>query len=479
MRNILKILIGINLIIASIGVKAQVTPKNSCKIEGDRLVFSYNLNWTDEQKKEFVDLFDIDSSVIGNIKKGIPEFVANGVVWKAKKTSSSIVVFSKTLNDGSAVQQSVDNIKLQAGITEMHQEGTLFANYGVNRFQNDDAFSYKNGVAQFFLPNHSNARKVMLSGSFNSWSTMKTPMQKVDNGWVISIKLQPGKYTYKYIVDGRWLHDPSNKLKERNEHSSYNSVVFCYNYTFTLNEYPNARKVVLAGSFNNWNPNELQLVKTMEGWKIPMFLREGTHTYKFIVDNNWILDPNNKISRPDGRGNTNSSIGIGNIYKFKLKGFLNAKKIYIAGTFNAWNPDELLMERATDGWALPYRLGSGNYEYKFIVDGQWITDPENPVTIGSGDVINSVLSVNPNYTFKVGKFLNAKTVIISGNFNGWSRDGYRMEKTSNGWILPVYLKPGKYIYKLIVDGEWMLDPENNLWEQNEFGNGNSVLWVNY
>ncbi|MBK9557137.1 MAG: glycogen-binding domain-containing protein [Bacteroidetes bacterium] len=40
-----------------------------------------------------------------------------------------------------------------------------------------------------------------------------------------------------------------------------------------------------------------------------------------------------------------------------------------------------------------------------------------------------------------------------------------------------YLPAGKYTYKLIVDGKWMLDPGNNNTEQNEFGTGNCVLWV--
>jgi hypothetical protein len=28
-----------------------------------------------------------------------------------------------------------------------------------------------------------------------------------------------------------------------------------------------------------------------------------------------------------------------------------------------------------------------------------------------------------------------------------------------------------------VDGKWMIDPANDLWEDNEFGTGNSVLWI--
>jgi hypothetical protein len=52
-----------------------------------------------------------------------------------------------------------------------------------------------------------------------------------------------------------------------------------------------------------------------------------------------------------------------------------------------------------------------------------------------------------------------------------------MIKRKGEWIFPIYLKPGKYVYKYIVDGEWILDPENPDYEQNEFNTDNSVLWV--
>jgi hypothetical protein len=52
-----------------------------------------------------------------------------------------------------------------------------------------------------------------------------------------------------------------------------------------------------------------------------------------------------------------------------------------------------------------------------------------------------------------------------------------MIKQGGRWILPIYLRPGKYTYKFIVDGNWIIDPFNELYEQNEFDTYNSVLWV--
>jgi len=52
-----------------------------------------------------------------------------------------------------------------------------------------------------------------------------------------------------------------------------------------------------------------------------------------------------------------------------------------------------------------------------------------------------------------------------------------MVKEGGKWILPIYLQQGKYTYKFIVDGKWILDPANKLYEGNEYGTDNSVLWV--
>ena len=308
---------------------------------------------------------------------------------------------------------------------------------------------------------------------------MQNQMQPSDSGWTISLKLKPGKYLYKYIIDGKWGTDPNNKTKEKGNNSHiYNSVVYCSNHLFELKGYPDARKVIVTGSFNSWNKKELKMTKVNNGWLLPIFLRDGTYAYKFIVDNEWIKDPANKAARPDGSGNQNSYIGIGDSVLFHLEGFTNAGAVFVAGNFNAWNMWELLMDKVPGGWELPYALAAGNYEYKFIVDGKWMTDPSNPFFTGSGNTQNSILSVKPNYTFKLDKYPNASKVILAGSFNGWGVDSYHMIKKDNKWVFTLYLKPGKYTYKFVVDGKWILDPNNETWEKNEYNTGNSVLWIN-
>jgi len=75
---------------------------------------------------------------------------------------------------------------------------------------------------------------------------------------------------------------------------------------------------------------------------------------------------------------------------------------------------------------------------------------------------------------------SAGDVKVAGNFNSWSAtDRYRLMKDKNGkWSLYLSLKPGKYQYKFIVDGEWREDPENPARVVGDFGQLNSVIEIN-
>ena len=53
-----------------------------------------------------------------------------------------------------------------------------------------------------------------------------------------------------------------------------------------------------------------------------------------------------------------------------------ATNVFLAGTFNNWDPQASPMERAPDGvWQIALDLAPGQYEYKFVVDGRWCCEP--------------------------------------------------------------------------------------------------------
>jgi chromosome partitioning protein len=74
-----------------------------------------------------------------------------------------------------------------------------------------------------------------------------------------------------------------------------------------------------------------------------------------------------------------------------------AKEVYVAGDFNNWRVDEDSRMQATDGtWRKTVNLKSGRYHYRFVIDGKWVDDPNNPnkETNPYGEM-NSLLEVNP------------------------------------------------------------------------------------
>ena len=70
---------------------------------------------------------------------------------------------------------------------------------------------------------------------------------------------------------------------------------------------------------------------------------------------------------------------------FTLKGFTLAEEVILAGTFNNWNEEECRMVfNETKGQReFPVHLPIGKHLYKFIVDGIWMTDPENQYNEGN------------------------------------------------------------------------------------------------
>ena len=52
------------------------------------------------------------------------------------------------------------------------------------------------------------------------------------------------------------------------------------------------------------------------------------------------------------------------------------KKVFLAGTFNGWDPAAKQMTEKKGVYSTSLRLEPGKYEYKFVVDGTWCADPE-------------------------------------------------------------------------------------------------------
>ncbi|CCH03124.1 Retinol-binding protein 3 Interphotoreceptor retinoid-binding protein [Fibrella aestuarina BUZ 2] len=80
-------------------------------------------------------------------------------------------------------------------------------------------------------------------------------------------------------------------------------------------------------------------------------------------------------------------------HSFVLKGHANAHDVRVAGSFNDWSAQANRLVRRGDAWVADVEVLPGKISYKFIVDGQWLTDPANPRTEGDGQYTNSVFDI--------------------------------------------------------------------------------------
>lgn len=448
-------------------------PILSYKVKDGKMFITIGKNIAASDLDSFVNQYSLADLYLKDfIQKSIKDSLLKEG-WKIASNSKSAFVLSKDLMTLEDMNNPVEKFHI-TDLFDAENFENIQSVYGYNKFKNKIPFAVEGDNVIFYLKNNLNAKGVLLAGSFSKWRTNAIAMEKTDSGWVAKVKLLPGKYWYKFIVDGKWITDVNNLLLENDGNGNVNSVYYKTNIAFHLFGHVDARKVYVAGSFNNWNERDILMTKTTNGWQLPFYLNKGTHTYKFIVDNQWLTDESNPNRLPDGNGGFNSVFAFGNAHTFTLNGFTDAKQVFLSGTFNNWRNDELQMNKTATGWEIPYVIAPGNYLYNFVVDGITIATPDGIV---QNEVNHSFITIEPNYTFSLSGFENATEVFLAGDFNQWESNSIRMERKGNKWTIDVYLHPGKNRYKFFVDNKWILDPGNKLWEDNEYHTGNSVVWI--
>jgi|SRR6218665_2144086 len=443
-------------------------------VRDGRMYIMLGKKLTDSSIDSFIVQFALQDLSLKSFIRGVHLDSLAKLGWKLNINDNEIFVISKPLMGVDNLSNPAEKIIMaekKPGFAEMFPAVSNLITYGVNRFKRKYGFYARDSIVTFYLRNNTNASLVKLAGSFNEWSPDLLTMKKTDSGWVANVKLGPGKYWYKFIVDGHWITDPDNSLNENDGLGNVNSVFFRTNHLFQLNGFSNARKVYLAGSFNNWEERSLAMLQTNDGWQLPVYLAEGTHTYRFIVDGKWLVDPDNPQKLPNEFNDFNSVIRIGKPYLFRLEGFQEANQVVLTGSFNKWRSEELYMTKRSGGWEMPYTLGPGNYEYTFLVDGR------SAKPAGSNSDGNLFFIIEPNFTFRLKGFPDAGKVVLAGDFNNWSPNTYMMKRDGDEWVLKMHLSTGKHLYKFVVDGKWIMDPGNKLWEQNEHNTGNSIVWM--
>lgn len=77
------------------------------------------------------------------------------------------------------------------------------------------------------------AAAVFVAGTFNAWKPGEVPLKRKDAGqWSVDLDLAPGRYEFKFIVDGQWCCEPGCEGAHRgcpkcvpNDHGTMNRVL--------------------------------------------------------------------------------------------------------------------------------------------------------------------------------------------------------------------------------------------------------------
>ncbi len=292
--------------------------KKAYRIEGNNIVLYIHEKWSAQEKEKVLEMYGMKGLPLDTLMKfgHLGSWAKDG--WKVMKTDRNSYKIYKPLSDLSGdLKWSKEVFILSDQIRQLRLQTT--ATYGFNVFKRKTVFNLRNGKTRFVYQSALNAREVYLSGTFNNWSTLSTPMIKTDTAWYADVNITAGKHCYKFIIDGRWQEDPLNVHREDDYHGGYNSVYFIANHVFRLKGYTDASDVLVSGSFNDWSRREMRMQKTKDGWILPVYLHEGTYAYRFYVDKKWLNDPDNKLTRVDNRGQKNSYISFGDPVYFTLR----------------------------------------------------------------------------------------------------------------------------------------------------------------
>jgi tetratricopeptide (TPR) repeat protein len=84
-----------------------------------------------------------------------------------------------------------------------------WANLVLDQLKNDSSDRVSNFA--LVLTGYASAKVIAVAGDFNEWQSLQNICFKNEDGnWQCLLTLPPGKYSYRFVADGRWIDDPGN-----------------------------------------------------------------------------------------------------------------------------------------------------------------------------------------------------------------------------------------------------------------------------
>ncbi|HKP86525.1 MAG TPA: DUF3471 domain-containing protein [Blastocatellia bacterium] len=174
--------------------------------------------------KEYAGRYELDPAVVQNFIVDVT--LENGDLWVKPSHQEKHRLVARGKEE--FADEQFDNIRIKFNRDD--KGGVM----GATLTQDGNAIEAKKlalpqpsikGNTTFKLKGHADARIVALAGSFNNWNQSKLLFAREGDEWVCRIDLLPGKYTYKFVVDGIWMTDPGNPAEEDDGSGNINSVL--------------------------------------------------------------------------------------------------------------------------------------------------------------------------------------------------------------------------------------------------------------
>jgi len=208
-----------------------------------------------------------------------------------------------------------------------------------------------------------------------------------------------------------------------------------------------------------------------EPFKLQLSLTQGVYQYKFLVDGVWQYDPSAKTV-DDGIGGKNNIIEVkptdfndgeeddnedyfiiianqkamdSNYKIMNINYTSSASWVAIKGSWDNWK-EQIALKRVKSGqdsanFYVALKIAPGNYQFKFIVDGQWTLSPDYPILKNKDDplIVNNLLNIPSYFTLSTPKpnNLEKKPYLLWHREDGKWAHGGKIHHTLQGHSMNV------------------------------------------
>jgi putative ABC transport system permease protein len=102
---------------------------------------------------------------------------------------------------------------------------------------------------------------------------------------------------------------------------------------------------------------------------------------------------------------------------FRLRGYDQAEKVSVVGTFNGWNQDRDVLKKKGNLWECEILLPPGRYSYRFVVDSREMCDPDNPnQTIQESEPYSSLTIKEPASVSRMETYIETRVFYTDSSF---------------------------------------------------------------